>query len=356
MNRREFIASGMMAAAAMGAAPVWAQKPGDIKAVLLHLGFNMWCDWIPEGLDVTGHPKAVPDTVLRAKEPIWRAACDRAAAKGLNMVVIDLGEGLVYPSHPELAIEGSWTPERLRAELKRLRAMGLEPIPKLNFSTTHNGWLKQYRRMVSTQQYYRVCEEIIRDVVEIFDRPRFFHIGCDEETADFQETSGRTPYLCVRTGELWWHDFLHLVRTIEAQGVRAWVWSDYGWHHEEYVTRCPKSVLQSNWYYDECLGGFELSRYAADKHRERLAHFYALEKAGFDQVPCGTNWVSYRRRKANAGADDVMGKLVEMCRRDIPAPRLKGFLMTSWKACDTQENLDVTLRGIDLFADALQAL
>ena len=63
---------------------------------------------------------------------------------------VDVGEGLVYPSHPELVIEGSWSPDKLRAEVRRLRAMGVEAVPKLNFSTSHNGWLKQYRRMVST--------------------------------------------------------------------------------------------------------------------------------------------------------------------------------------------------------------
>ena len=40
------------------------------------------------------------------------------------MVVMDLGEFLEYPSHPELAVKGSWSADRMRAEVKRLRAMG----------------------------------------------------------------------------------------------------------------------------------------------------------------------------------------------------------------------------------------
>jgi hypothetical protein len=354
MKRREFIALGAMAAAGMGLTPAFAARPDEIRAVLLHLGFNMWCDWFPAGTDLSKHPKAVPDKVLRNRDDLWRKATDHAAAKGMNMIVIDLGEGVVYPSHPELAIEGSWSVEKLRAELARLRGLGLEPVPKLNFATSHNGWLKEYRRMVSSSVYHKVCEDLIRDVVEIFDRPRFFHLGCDEETAGFQEWSGETPYICVRKGEVWWYDFLHLVRTVESHGVRAWAWSDYGWHHPEFMTRCPKSVLLSNWYYDEYLGGFELSSYAAKEHRERLKNFYDLEKAGFDQVPAGTNWVSDFRRSKNAGADDVIGKLVRLCRRDIPAPRLKGFMMASWESCDNEANLKKNLKAIDLFADALQ--
>ena len=96
------------------------------------------------------------------------------------MVLIDLAEGLVYPSHPELAVKGSWSVERMRKELDRLRGMGLEPIPKLNFSTTHDLWLGEYHRMVSTKKYYEVCADLIRDVGEIFGTPRMIHIGFDE--------------------------------------------------------------------------------------------------------------------------------------------------------------------------------
>ena len=41
----------------------------------------------------------------------------------------------------------------MRKELDRMRALGLEPLPKLNFSTCHDAWLKDYHRMISTPQY-----------------------------------------------------------------------------------------------------------------------------------------------------------------------------------------------------------
>lgn len=47
---------------------------------------------------------------------------------GFNMVVIDLGDGVEYDSHPEIAVRGAWRPQRLRSELVRLRQLGLEPI------------------------------------------------------------------------------------------------------------------------------------------------------------------------------------------------------------------------------------
>ena len=364
VSRRTFLGSAAAMAAAGCATQVPLARfvaPGEIKALLLHLGHNMWCDWVPDDIDAAALAAGcasshtpLPDTELRSKDDLWRKATDHAAAKGLNMIVIDLGEGLIYPSHPELSIKGSWSPERMRAEIARLNALGIEVIPKLNFSTTHNGWLKQYRRMLSTPTYYKVCEDIIADVAEIFDTPRFFHIGFDEETAHHQDNSRWSFYISVRKGEFWWYDFLHIVRTTEKNGMRAWTWSDYGWDHPDYYTRCPKSVLMSNWYYDESYGGFELAENKT-QCKKRLQGFYDLDKAGFEQVPCGTNWSGWKRRQLKIGADDVIGKLVKVCRRDISKNLLKGFMMAPWASCDTQEHLDFNLKGIDLFAEALKA-
>ncbi len=59
--------------------------------------------------------------------------------------------------------------------------MGIEPIPKLNFSAAHDAWLKDYSRMVSTLGYYEVCRNPDPGVRLLFDT-RFFHLGMDEET------------------------------------------------------------------------------------------------------------------------------------------------------------------------------
>ena len=360
-DRREFLkvsamsaTAGLVGCASSKAIPPWTGT-GQIRAFLLHLGHNMWCDWYPEGFDFAMLDEKrrgrLPDVELRSKDPLWRRVTDYAAAKGVNMIVIDLGEGLVYPSHPELAIKGSWSPDKMRDEIVRLRGMGIEAIPKLNFSTTHNGWLKQFRRMLSTPTYYRVCEDLIADVAEIFGRPRFMHIGFDEETAHHQDNDGRTLLITVRKGEFWWHDFLHIVKTVERNGMRPWAWSDFGWNNPDYYTRCPKSVVQSNWYYDECHGGFDLATNKTSDYK-RLKAFWDLEKAGFDQIPCGTNWVGWKRRAEKAGADDVIGKVVKLGREVIGKDRLLGFMMAPWASCDNEENVGKNLSGIDLFAAA----
>jgi hypothetical protein len=54
-------------------------------------------------------------------------------------------------------------------------------------------------------EYYRVCEDVIAEIGEIFDTPRFFHLGYDEENWKCQRLS---DFAVVRQGDQWWHDFL----------------------------------------------------------------------------------------------------------------------------------------------------
>ena len=355
MNRRDFIkvATASTAATALPRRILAADGKDEIRAVLMHLGHNMWCDWLPEGLMQPAFvpERFLPDLELKFDEAVWRRLTARMAERKINMAVIDLGEGMVYPSHPELAVKGSWPAARVTAEVRRLKAMGIEAIPKMNFSATHDGWLKDYGRMLTLPKWYEVVKDVLRDAYEAFDRPRFIHIGFDEEDTDH---SGGRCYFVMRTGELWWRDFLHAVRCVEALGARPWVWSDFGWKHKEYFTRCPKSVVQSNWYYDESYGGFDPDRYAGTSQKERLLEFWELEKAGFDQIPCGTNWIGWKRRQLKIGADDVMGELVKLGRKVIAAERRLGFMMAPWCRCDVESEAKIA-KAIDLLADAVGA-
>jgi len=330
-DRRTFLRNSAFAAATVAApAVVRAAAPKKyIWANLLQLGCNMWNDHVAEP------DKPYENTVadfLRFDENVWKDLTEHMRDIGMNMVVIDLAEGLVYPSHPELAVKGSWMPETLRAELVRLRKMGLEPIPKLNFSASHDGWLGPWRYCRCTEKYYRVCREVIREVYDIFEKPRFFHIGMDEEDMAHQ---GKRELVCFRRGELWWHDFLGFVKDVEDCGARAWMWSDFGWNHgEEFVKHCPKSVVQSNWYYDEGPYGFDPAKPTKDKWdktwQNALNLFVDLDKAGFDQIPCGSIWNSPQREKLGIKTNDSMTELMAFCRKNVSPERLKGFLMASW--------------------------
>ena len=154
---------------------------------------------------------------------------------------------------------------------------------------------------------------------------------------------------------MWWHDFLWFVKTVEDAGMRPWMWSDYGWHHADFVEKCPKSVVHNNWYYDEELDGFDLAAMKPRaSSRPYVELFLKLDKAGFDQVPCSSNWCSSTRRRAGLKNDDCMANLVKFCRANISPERLKGFLMAPWSGDYDEKNfMKTNLAGIDQLAAAL---
>ena len=330
-SRRDFLkhsgyalAGGIAAASIPSAKTLFAQEASPkrlIWANLVHLGYNMWCDREVEACRKPGKARHVcAKPYLRFDNSLWNDILKKMVDVGTNMVVIELGEGVKYKSHPELAVKNSWSTTHLKEELSKIRSMGLEPIPKLNFSTCHDHWLGPYSRCVSTPQYYSVCRDLIAEVSELFDKPRFFHLGYDEETAAHQR---RFNYVVIRQHELWWDDFLFFVNEVEKHKVRPWIWSDYVWHHtEEFYKKMPKSVLQSNWYYGTDFGKFEKADEAFKKNLTytRLKTYIDLEKYGYDQVPTGSNW----------STPENFQKLVEFCKKHIDSPRLLGFMQTPW--------------------------
>lgn len=277
-----------------------------IWANLIHLGTNMWCD---RECDAWGTTYTIAKPYLRFDLPLWKELKPRMRDAGINMVILDLGEGVKYKSHPEIAVGDAWEVDFLKEELAKLREMGLEPIPKLNFSATHDLWMGPYSRCVSTPAYYQVCSDLISEVCDIFNQPRFFHLGMDEETYEHQQ---HHDYVVIRQYDLWWHDFLKLVASVEAKGSRPWIWSDYIWNHPDlFEERMPKSVLQSNWYY-----GNDFS--------EDLVYvrpYRALDSLGFDQIPTGSNY----------NTQENFELTVEYCSKTISPDKLKGFMQTPWK-------------------------
>ena len=352
ISRKNF-AAGLLATAgcaAMTPAEKAAGAPSGkelLKVAMLKLGTNnmagdsyLTADW-PVKNAALPKPKRhrIAAKELRFDEQVWRDATKLAKKGNLNAVLIDLHEGVVYPSHPELAVKGSWTPERLRSELRRLREMGLEPFPKLNFSTTHSAWQGVWRRRTSSSAYYRFCSDLIRDVCEIFDNPRLFHLGMDEEWVSGQPDE---PFVICRQGDLWFHDCKFLINEVEKHGVRAWIWSDVFRNNPEGFKRhIPKSVLISNWYYAEL---FDPAKFPPKFSSRGYWGYENLEKAGYDQRPTGSNWCGPRN----------MAMTVRHCLKTISPGRLKGFMSASWMTT-TEEDKVRLMSSIGGLSGALEA-
>lgn len=298
-------------------APVWG--------VLLHLSYNMWEDVsYPEWHDAASpqhhiRHRSMSDTI-QCNDDLWAELTQHMADVGCTMVTIDLGDSVAYETRPEIAVEGAWSVHRLREELARLRELGLEPLPKLNFSTGHDAWLHEYERAVSTPIWYEVAADLIAEVSELFDSPRFFHLGMDEEVLFFQRFQ---HHVVLRQHELWWHDLEFLVDQVMRSGVRPWVWSDHAWHAgAAFYQRMPRSVLQSNWYYGEVFSGEDTTDRPRTLSGEAEHHltYLDLETHGYDQIPTGSTWESDSNFAMTAGFSE----------RHIAPDRLKGFLQTTW--------------------------
>lgn len=313
-----------------------------IWANLLHLSFNMWGD--RRDLFSSDH-YGLYQPHLRFDDRLWNDILERMAAVGMNMVVLDLGDGVRYESHPEIAVENAWSIGRLCRELEKMRRMGLEPIPKLNFSACHDNWLGPYARCVSTPAYYKVCTDLIGEVCALFGRPRFFHLGMDEETAMTQRIN---EYIVIRNGDLWWSDLNFLVKNVERHGSRAWVWADHHWSRpDEYEKKMPRSVVQGNWWYNNLdprlvvkrcmpeLGARELPAKPVDT-------YLRLARAGYDQIPTASNWSS----------DNNFTETALFARRYIPSRKLLGLLQTAWKPT-LEEFRQVHMAAIDQVGEAI---
>ena len=327
-SRREFIGMSSLAAAGFVggcmAPQAAAWRPDEkafIKAALLHLGSSMWHDVrtpMPGDKPLPPDRWDVKDRVdyLRTTDEVWRACTDAMAANGFNMVVIDLGEALAYPSHPELAVKGTWSVDKMRRELDRLRGMGLEPIPKLNFSTTHNAWMKDWRHKVSTPEYLDTVDELIRDVARIFGHPRFFHIGCDEETIGHQGEWGRYEYIVVRRGELYWRDFLRCAETVRSTGCRPWCFSDQIWQdHDRFLKYMPRDVIMCPW-----------NVHPGKPKTQMIEDIAAL---GFDFIPDAS---THSAQVEGIDRDELV-RVMDYCGRVVPKEHLLGYMVCPWVTC-----------------------
>ncbi len=323
MTRRDFIKVGTASGVILSVPKVFFFNKSRVYnqnktwAFLIHLSVNMWKNYYSE---------------LQFSESLWNEALNKMVESGITTVVIDLGDGVRYESHPEIAVRGAWTTEKLSKEIAKIRRMGLEPIPKLNFSTCHDEWLGRYGKAVSSEEYYKVCKNLIKEVSFLFNKPRFFHLGMDEET---QEEQKEYDLIVIRQGAQYWGDMYFLLGEVLKNGARPWIWQDYvRTSAEELSKMMPRYVVQSNWY----------NRNNFDPETNiSIKAYQLLESLGYDQIPGGSNYYE--------GTDTNILNNVKFCTENISDERLMGFIQSSWRFT-TNENRSAILKAIELMGEA----
>lgn len=294
-----------------------------IWGFFLRISDHMWEDG--SNADRSTDKWYLPDSTYREENNIsmetWDAMVKFLAERQYNLLMIDIGDGVKFDSHPEISAPDAWSKELLRKKIEEARTLGLEVIPKLNFSTAHDTWMKQYNRMISTPTYYKVCADLIAEMCELFDHPRLFHLGLDEE--NFQNQQGH-EMIIIRGEKLYWHDSYFLFKECEKNGARPWVWSDYYWHHPElFIKYMPKEVLQSNWHY----GTFR--DYDPTKRQEyyRIKAYNDLSDMGYDQILTSA---SYERH-------DNAYQTVAHAKNTLSDDSVKGFITSPWMGTHDSE-------------------
>jgi len=285
------------------------KKKDMMWVFMLQLGHNMWGD--------PGSQSLAPySSELATDDVTWREVVSFLPSQGFNTVLIDIGDALQYETHPEIAIKGAWSKEKMKKELDYIRSVGLTPIPKLNFGTTHDAWMGVYSRMVSTPQYYQVCKDLITEVAELFGYPEYFHLGLDEENYACQK---KYTYISFRQYELLWHDMFFLFDVCEKLGMHPWIWSDLCRNKDmtdEFMKRMPKSVLQSNWYY------LQVRQYPGGPYVDPTFNAYiTLNEHGFEQVPTGSTIY---------GDDSNLLETMQELKLALDPNLLKGYMTVPW--------------------------
>ncbi|MBQ7336452.1 MAG: Tat pathway signal protein [Clostridia bacterium] len=287
-----------------------------IWAYLIHLSYHMWDDENTPPRGWYGQPRYQENNNVSVET--WDSVVRYLAECKYNTLVIDVGDAIKYESRPEISAPDAWDKAFLKKKLDEARALGLAPIPKLNFSCAHHTWLKKYRRMVSTPEYYAACADVIREVCEAFGYPRLIHLGMDEEDMGF---TMREAYHW-RGEKLWWNDLYFYFNEAEKYGARPWVWSDYYWKHSEvFIKNMPKSVLQSNWYYAAFKNYPE-----GDLRNKRIATYEELDALGYEQIPCMSTC-----RGFDGAAENHFHTLTH-AKRKLDERRVIGFMTAPWSA------------------------
>jgi len=284
----------------LGSQRVWAscEVPLAVRALLVHIT-HYDPKWVPE-----------KDQEERFSLKLGLDIVEQMSEVGFNTLVVDIGDGVRYESHPELQRPYSAPMADLRALSQGARDHGISFVPKLNFAKSgrnlHDMWMKPHwdlRNFVSRRkEYFEVATDLIDELVEICQPSDYFHIGMDEDHH--------------RSLDQFVGDIKQLRKIISEHGLRTVMWNDTCYENRNVIAqvhadkcraaepRLPKDIVQVLWDYDIVHRGIV----------ERLA------KAGFEV------WVA-------PGRTETMIREWKEVLCSEGGNRGKGLLMSNWLKC-----------------------
>jgi len=232
------------------------------------------------------------------------------AAHGLNTLVMDIEDGVIYESHPELQRHYSVPMKDLELLAETARGNNIDFVPKCNFSKSgrnhHDMWMKPHWRETGwtwkMDEYWQVAGDVIDELVSVCKPRKYFHIGMDED--HYRSVSQYVEAIKILHGKIgkhglkaaMWNDTCYLDRNVVAQ-----VYADKTIAAEPLI---PRDMVQLVWDYDLVHEGivkrltdqgFE-AWVAPGGNLERIARWKKILLAEGGNGLLMSNWVKCSRR------------------------------------------------------------
>lgn len=254
-------------------------------------------------------------------EETWDKMIEFLPSCYVDTVVIFVGDGLQYKSHPEIGLPGAWTADKLKEKLGRIRQLGMTPLPMLDFGCAKDAWLGEAAYTVGTQEYRQLACDLIRELIELFDSPEYFHLGFGLES---QETQNNKQMRRTRQKEAWATDVKALCQQVTDYGSTPWLWSDvYSIDPELFCRTVPKTTLLSSQLY------YNIRKNEQGQFRDKdCLDTMELVALGYPMLPANSFYLSYNgnaTKNAWLIRDDIPTALGLFEANAIPTEKLKVY-------------------------------
>jgi hypothetical protein len=249
-------------------------------------------------------------TERRHDQATAHAVIDAMADAGMNLLVVDVKDAVLYRRLPELKKRYSVPMHELAELAGHARERGLQVIPKLNFSMSpqhrHSHWFEPVQSDPPSRDFWRRGLLAVDEVVAAV-QPEIVHVGMDEDD--------------TRSPEEYSRDLLRLYRELRRRGLRMAMWADVchrwraqqRWKEIPAIRKLPRDVILMPWFYQQ----------VPEEWIERLLGW------GFEVVGTAGCWLKERKRKGQ-------GKPLDNARGWAGAIRRhggSGVLVTNWIKC-----------------------
>lgn len=166
-------------------------SPSAAEAQITQFTITDWptCRWRAVNITLPttrwGHPNDAPVPVDYFIDYLRRTVVDQK----INMVGLEIAQGMKYTRHPEIAGPAAYTKDEVRRIVSFLRDNGVEVFPLIQ-TLGHANWLviphpelredsDEHTLCTRNPQARGILVDCFEEAIEVFD-PRYFHFGLDE--------------------------------------------------------------------------------------------------------------------------------------------------------------------------------